>query len=504
MSHRALALKYRPQSFEDVVGQEVSLQILKNIISQGKVHQAYLFTGPRGIGKTSLARIFAKGLNCQKEGRPDVNPCSECVSCVEITEGRSLSVYEIDGASNTSVDDVRDLREKIRYLPPGGRYKIYIIDEVHMLSTAAFNALLKTLEEPPPHALFIFATTEPQKVPVTILSRCLRFDLRPITISSIVKRLRWIAEQEKIAVEEEALFEIAREASGGLRDAISLLDQSVHLAQGLVTRAALEEIVGGSPRRFVRTIVAAILAKNPEGVIGEAKKATESGIDPKRLALDLLEQIRHLLVARVGQGKIPIDLSEEESREVMEQSQSVSETGLDHLFRILQHGLTDLLRSPVPQILLDVLLIRLCHYEELESIEKLLQRFEGQTGQTILLPTAPEPLSVEKKTPVREKKWNDFLTELKLKKPQFASLLEQAESASLKENEVLLLFPSGSVYPEMLTDKVREYPLEPLMSEFFGRSVKLKIEEVVRQAVGHPILDEAVSIFQPRTLKTVP
>ena len=502
MSHRALALKYRPQTFNDVVGQEVSLQILRSIIAQKKVHQAYLFSGPRGIGKTSLARIFAKGLNCQKEDRPDVNPCGQCISCVEITEGRSLSVLEIDGASNTSVEDVRDLREKIRYLPPGGRYKIYIIDEVHMLSVAAFNALLKTLEEPPPHALFVFATTESQKVPLTILSRCLRFDLRPITTGLIVKRLRWIADQEKIAVEEEALFEIAREASGGLRDAISLLDQSAHLSEGKVSRESLEQIVGGSPRRFVRSIGAEILSKNREGVIGEARKATEAGIDPKRLALDLLEYFRHLLVARVGQGKIPIDLPEEESREVMEQARSVSETGLDHLFRILQHGLTDLLRSPVPQILLDVLLIRLCHYEELESIEKLLQKLEGKPQTTLPL-GVPEPPKAEKKMPPREKKWGDFLTELKLKKPQLASLLEQAESASLQEKEMILFFPSGSVYPEMLADKIREYPLEPLVSEFFGRSVRLKIEEAVRQA-ARPILDDAVSIFQPRTLKTVP
>ena len=178
---QALARKYRPQDFEAVVGQETAVKILTNALTSRRIHHAYLFTGPRGIGKTSIARIFAKALNCERDGVPTPKPCNECISCREITGGRSLSVIEIDGASNNSVDSVRDLREKIGYLPPGGRYKIYIIDEVHMLSTAAFNALLKTLEEPPPHALFLFATTDPEKVLTTVLSRVIRFDLRPIT-----------------------------------------------------------------------------------------------------------------------------------------------------------------------------------------------------------------------------------------------------------------------------------------------------------------------------------
>ena len=225
MAYEVLARKWRPQQFDDVVGQEHVTQTLKNAITSERVAHAYLFVGPRGVGKTSTARIFAKALNCEKG--PTATPCDKCDSCREITAGNSLDVLEIDAASNTGVDNVRDLRENVRYAPARGPFKIYIIDEVHMLSVAAFNALLKTLEEPPAHVKFIFATTEPQKVPATILSRCQRFDLRRISMSDIVERLSEIAEAEKIEIDEDALLAIARGAEGGLRDAESALDQFI-------------------------------------------------------------------------------------------------------------------------------------------------------------------------------------------------------------------------------------------------------------------------------------
>jgi len=223
MSYLVLARKWRPQLFDDLVGQEHVSQTLKNAITADRVHHAFLFTGARGVGKTSAARIFAKALNCQ-EG-PTTQPCGVCPSCVEITSSQGIDVLEIDGASNTGVDDIRELRENIRYLPSQSRYKIFIIDEVHMLSINAFNALLKTLEEPPEHAKFIFATTEPHKIPITILSRCQRFDLRRISVQDIVGRLRKGCEDEGITISEDALLAIARGAEGGLRDAESALDQ---------------------------------------------------------------------------------------------------------------------------------------------------------------------------------------------------------------------------------------------------------------------------------------
>src|SRR5512140_1005150 len=223
LSYLVLARKWRPQTFRDLIGQEHVSQTLKNAIDSGRVAHAFLFTGGRGVGKTSAARILAKALNCEQGPAPE--PCNACSACEEITAGNSVDVFEIDGASNTSVDDIRDLRETVKYLPSRCRYKIFIIDEVHMLSTSTFNALLKTLEEPPPHVKFIFATTEPHKVPITILSRCQRFDFKRIALPRIVARLRYIVDQEKVSVSDEALAVVARKGDGSMRDALSTLDQ---------------------------------------------------------------------------------------------------------------------------------------------------------------------------------------------------------------------------------------------------------------------------------------
>jgi DNA polymerase-3 subunit gamma/tau len=225
MSYQVLARKWRPQFFEDLVGQEHVSQTLKNAITSDRVHHAFLFTGARGVGKTSAARIFAKALNCQ-EG-PTTKPCGVCPSCIEITKSQGIDVLEIDGASNTGVDDIRELRENIRYLPSQSRYKIFIIDEVHMLSINAFNALLKTLEEPPAHAKFIFATTEPHKIPITILSRCQRFDFKKIGLAPLQARLRYIVDQENIQIADSGLAVIARSGGGSMRDALSTLDQVI-------------------------------------------------------------------------------------------------------------------------------------------------------------------------------------------------------------------------------------------------------------------------------------
>ena len=261
MPYEVLARRWRPQQFDDVVGQSHVTQTLGNAIASGRLAHAYLLVGPRGIGKTSIARILAKALNCAKG--PTVTPCDTCDSCTEIMAGRSLDVMEIDGASNNGVEQVRDLRESVKYAPMRGAFKVYIIDEVHMLSASAFNALLKTLEEPPPHVKFVFATTEPEKILPTIISRCQRFDLRRIPLALIVERLRLIAKDEKIAVDEEALLAIARGAEGGLRDAESALDQLIAFKGktiseadvlsvfGLVSRAVLEDLAGKTLKAFL-------------------------------------------------------------------------------------------------------------------------------------------------------------------------------------------------------------------------------------------------------------
>ncbi len=297
MSYRVFARKYRPQTFEEVVGQEHITRTLQNAISNGRVAQAYLFVGPRGIGKTSTARILAKALNCANG--PTAVPCGKCDACIEIAEGRSLDVLEIDGASNNGVENIRELRDNTAYAPARGPYKIYLIDEVHMLSAGAFNALLKTLEEPPAHVKFIFATTEAQKVPATITSRCQRFDLRRIPTNSIAGHLMSIADKEKIALEDSAAQAIARGAEGGLRDAESMLDQAVAFCGQTITGVDVMTVFGFTSRETIAALMQHILERDAAGGLKIIAEQAEAGKDLSRLLGDLIGHVRDLLVAGV-------------------------------------------------------------------------------------------------------------------------------------------------------------------------------------------------------------
>ena len=300
MSYRVFARKYRPQRFEEVVGQEHITRTLQNAITGKRLAQAYLFVGPRGVGKTSSARILAKALNClANKGEPTDNPCGVCDACVEIAEGRSLDVIEIDGASNNSVESVRTLRENAAYAPARGPFKVYLIDEVHMLSTAAFNALLKTLEEPPEHVKFLFATTEAQKVPATILSRCQRFDLRRLTPELIAGHLLQIAENEKIALDPAAAAAIARGADGAMRDAESMLDQVVAFCGNTITSADVQGVFGFTPRETVLELATALLALDTPAALAVVKEQAEAGKDLARLLADLVALLRDILIGKV-------------------------------------------------------------------------------------------------------------------------------------------------------------------------------------------------------------
>ena len=297
VSYRVFARKYRPQTFDEVVGQEHITRTLQNAITSGRVAQAYLFVGPRGIGKTSTARILAKALNCV-EG-PTATPCGRCDACLEIAEGRSLDVLEIDGASNNGVENIRELRDNAAYSPARGPYKIYLIDEVHMLTPGAFNALLKTLEEPPEHVKFIFATTEAQKVPATITSRCQRFDLRRISANTIRNHLLLIADKEKILLDEAAAELIARGAEGSLRDAESMLDQCVAFCGDKVTSEDVMSVFGFTSREAVSALLGRILERDAAGGLKIVAEQSDSGRDLSRLLGDLIGQVRDLLIAGV-------------------------------------------------------------------------------------------------------------------------------------------------------------------------------------------------------------
>jgi DNA polymerase III subunit gamma/tau len=306
VSYEVFARKYRPQTFDDLVGQAHVSRTLKNAVAQNRLAHAYLFVGPRGVGKTSTARILAKSLNCVNG--PTVTPCGECDNCREIAAGNSLDVIEIDGASNNSVDDVRQLRENVRYAPAKGRYKIYLIDEVHMLSSAAFNALLKTLEEPPEHVKFVFATTEPQKVLPTILSRCQRFDLHRIPANLIAKHLQFIAGKEKITLEAAAAHAIARGAEGGLRDAESMLDQLVAFCGEKISENDVLNVFGFTSEQTVVDLTGRILRTETPGAIDLLHQQSEAGKDMMRLISDLIAYLRDLLVFKAKPDALKEDV----------------------------------------------------------------------------------------------------------------------------------------------------------------------------------------------------
>ena len=330
MSYEVFARKYRPQTFDDLVGQAHVSRTLKNAVAQNRLAHAYLFVGPRGVGKTSTARILAKSLNCVKG--PTITPCGECDNCREIAAGNSLDVIEIDGASNNSVEDVRQLRENVRYAPAKGHYKIYLIDEVHMLSPAAFNALLKTLEEPPEHVKFIFATTEPQKVLPTILSRCQRFDLHRIPANLIAKHLQFIAGKEKIALEPAAAHAIARGAEGGLRDAESMLDQLVAFCGEKISENDVLDVFGFTSEQTVADLTGRILRGETPGAIDLLHQQSDAGKDMMRLMSDLIAYLRDLLVFKAKPDALKEDVEPDVQTSLARHAELIT---MGHLLELL-------------------------------------------------------------------------------------------------------------------------------------------------------------------------
>jgi DNA polymerase-3 subunit gamma/tau len=386
MAYLVLARKYRPQRFDELVGQEHIARTLTNAIAQQRVHHAFLFTGARGVGKTSAARILAKSLCCA-EG-PTANPCGKCDFCREIAEGRSVDVMEIDGASNTGVDDVRTLREGARYMPSKGQRKIYIIDEVHMLSTSAFNALLKTLEEPPPHVVFIFATTEAHKIPTTILSRCQRYDFKLIPTARLTEHLTTILANESIAAEPEAVRLIARQAGGSVRDSLSLLDQVIaYIGSEKLTRDIVAEVLGVADRRVLVDLAGAVLDRDPGAALRILARSADVGVDLGQLARAFLGFLRDLeVVGRVADAADLVDATPdelEEARALARKATSVAGAPglLGVLFDRWARAIDESAKSQNPRLILEMALVDLCQSEPLEPIGDLLERLEGLEGR---------------------------------------------------------------------------------------------------------------------------
>jgi DNA polymerase-3 subunit gamma/tau len=375
MSYQVIARKYRPQRFSDVVGQEHVTQTLSNAIAQGRIAHAYLFVGPRGTGKTTIARIFAKCLNCT--GGPKVDFKDDDPKCIEITEGRSLDVLEIDGASNNGVEQVRELRETCQYVPASSKFKIYIIDEVHMLTTAAFNALLKTLEEPPAHVKFMFATTEAEKVLPTILSRCQRFDLRRIPAALITKHLAHIAKLEKVKIDAAALSAIARGAEGGMRDAESTLDQLISFCGDKIEEPDVLSMFGLTAQSQILELAAAVLAGQAETGLRELNSLAKQGKDLARLVSDLLSHFRNLLIYQVSRGDMDmLEVSEAEAASLAGQSKGVTSDSLTRVMEVFSECEMRLRDAASKKILIEVALLKAIEARNAVSLDSILQQLQ--------------------------------------------------------------------------------------------------------------------------------
>jgi DNA polymerase-3 subunit gamma/tau len=380
VSYLVLARKYRPQSFEDLVGQEHVARTLANAIGSGRVAHAFLFTGVRGVGKTTSARLLAKCLNCVgadgKLSGPTAVPCQVCAPCKEIANGSDLDVQEIDGASYNGVDEVRRLQEGIAFRPARDRYKIYIVDEVHMLSNAAWNAFLKTLEEPPPHVKFIFATTEVHKVPVTILSRCQRYDFKLIGTQTIGRRLKEVLDAEKIAADDAAVAILAREAAGSMRDAMSLLDQVIAFSGTKLTGDDVARVLGVADRKILHELAAGLVSGDAPACLRVVEGLAQQGFDLTHVAKDLMSHLRDLVVAKVcgAAGRDLLDLADEEAKDVVDLSARSDADDLTRLFQGFSKGFDDVVKSGQPRAALEMALVRLARRPPLLPLDELLSR----------------------------------------------------------------------------------------------------------------------------------
>ncbi|MBW1709837.1 MAG: DNA polymerase III subunit gamma/tau [Deltaproteobacteria bacterium] len=511
MSYLVLARKYRPLVFTDVVGQEHVTRPLINALKIGRVAHAYLFSGTRGVGKTTVARLLSMALNCQTE--TDQPPCGHCDTCNEISSGQAIDVFEIDGASNRGIDEVRELRETVKYLPSKGSFKVYIIDEVHMLTTQAFNALLKTLEEPPAHVVFIFATTEPHKVPATILSRCQRYDFKRIALKEIVGRLEKIAATEGIEISTGSLRIIARESEGSLRDSLSLLDQVIAFSGTEVSDESVVEALGLIDRALISGAVKALLSGNAGQTLEILDQIYNYGYDTKEFVTQLVGYLRSLVVSKVSQepGKI-LDLFDVELEELKEIAVETSLETLNFLFSALLDSLDDLRRATRPRLALEALMISLAQVEPVQPLAELVSRMEtllesagpgfpgsdpkpspgvspehdpgaverfvseasAQTEPPLVQDTFPAPAPINRSVPERLPRWSNFLSSIKEKNNRLLfSLLEKAETRLFTPETVELHFATKA---EINFIKSNQDHLVDLLNEYFKTRPKLKID----------------------------
>jgi len=452
-SRQVLTLKYRPQTFDELLIQDHVTSTLKRAIELNRLANAYLFAGPRGVGKTTTARILAKSLNCTSFDKPTTTPCNKCSACVEITESRSLDVLEIDGASERRIDDIRELRENIRYTPLGLRYKMYIIDEVHMLTPQAFNALLKTLEEPPAHAKFIFATTEPHRVPMTIISRCQRFDFRRATPAEIIDRLAWLAQKEAIKITPEALAAIARRADGAIRDAESILDQLWSYSPEGIELSHVEELLGLVPANLFRTYADRLIAGDAPGLVALVDRLFEAGYDFIEFYSGLVEHFRDLLLLQVSGAAPGAGLLAEEEKELRRQAQAFGCERLLAILDTLSRNEEVAKYTRTPRVLLELL--------SLELVASAPRTIE---------PSNPRTIPADSLAAI----WNELTNRLSREKPSIASTLGLGRPLSWEGQLLTIALPVKHRATAELLETNRPL-IEATLTQITGQPAKFQL-----------------------------
>jgi DNA polymerase-3 subunit gamma/tau len=543
MSYITLYRKYRPQRFSDVLGQPHVVTTLKNALALEKVAHAYLFCGPRGVGKTTVARLLAKTVNCGKLSQTtkktkNVEPCNKCEACEEITEGRALDLIEIDAASNRGIDEIRDLREKIKFAPSKLKYKVFIVDEVHMLTQEAFNALLKTLEEPPAHAIFILATTEPYKVPATIISRCQRFDFRKLLLADLIPHLKKVSQKEKIKIDDNVLKLIAAEASGSSRDALSLLGQMISLEDEEITFEEAKSILGIADLSYTFEFVDYLILKDLKGAIKLVNKVADLGFDLKQFLKNLLEYFRKILLIKIDlklASSFGTSLTKEQFKKAVDHAQKIPARDLVSQIKNFTQAKKEIDDSFIPQLPLEIAVVESIVSDEPQKQKSTQGGHQNNGGEREISQKSSKSLratqALTKKNPaakiksqeienknlielnVVQKKWNDFIQKIRLCNFSLSAFLKFCDPIKIKGSRLILLckYP---FYRERLIDFKNKKLVEEAASDFFknkifcdfvlyneiDNSLRKKFEELKnkkqdQQAQAEILVKKALDIF---------